>query len=588
MASFQPLRQMSNLWRTSSLVQWSTGVPSPEDLVAIPLYLNPGNIDEAREYYAGRFNFNGELHKTEGSSPFDITNASPEWTSDLHGFTWLRHLHQAGSPIAKSNAQTLVRDWLEKYCNDTTYIAWTVEVTANRVISWLAHARLIIENSDQTFYLNFLQNIAAQTRYLILSVNSAPAGLPRLLAKTAIAYASLCMQGQSPANQKKQIASAANALGEELVIQFFADGGHITRNPDMGISAASVLLPLHHLYLQRQENPPIQLTNALDRMLPMLEFFAHPDGSVAHFNGSGLKNKKLLASVLKAGGHSGKPPENAALSGYQKMQSGRTKIIIDTGNSPNSIYSHRAHAACLSFEMSSGSNIIIVNCGAPAHHQLKLSQAARSTAAHSTAIINDTSTCQFQKNYVPPSNDSALISPPISTGIDDVKIHRTSNEQGEQVTASHNGYEKLFGITHQRIIQLCEGGDIVNGTDQFTEKEAEQNSNRLNTISIRFHLHPNLSTKFINNNVAVQLTSPNGESWIFTCIDARIEIGDSVYFHPESVQSKQILLSATIETSTEIRWVLEKVVRPDTKINGDNNPHSQPTADDLLDLMSRK
>ncbi len=497
-------------------------------------------------------------------------------------------MHQVGSPIAKSNAQTLVRDWLENYCNDTTYIAWTVEVTANRVISWLAHARLIIENSDQTFYLNFLQNIAAQTRYLILSVNSGPAGLPRLLAKTAIAYTSLCMQGQSPTNQKKQIASAANSLGLELVTQFYADGGHISRNPDIGISAASVLLPLHHLYLQRQENPPIQLTNALDRILPMLKFFAHPDGSVAHFNGSGLKDKKLLASVLKAGGHSGKPPENAALSGYQKMQSGRTKIIFDTGHSPTDIYSHRAHAACLSFEMSSGTNKIIVNCGTPAHHQFKLSQAARSTAAHSTAIINDTSTCQFQKNYIPTSNDSALISPPISTGIDDVKIHRTSNDQGAEVIASHNGYEKRFGIIHQRTIQLCEGGNIVNGTDQFTENKAEQNSDRLNTISIRFHLHPSLSTKIINNGVAVQLTSSNGENWIFTCIDARIDIGDSVYFHPKSVQAKQILLSTIIDTSTEIRWVLEKVLEQDTQINGDNNPLSQPAADDLLDLMSKK
>lgn len=586
MARFQPLRQMSDILRNSSLVQWSTGVPAPEDLIAVPSCLFPGDASQAREYYSGRFKFYGELHETGGSSPFKMPATSKRWAAEIHGFCWLAHLRVAKNSIANSNAQTLVRDWIDNNGKDTSGIAWTVEVIAKRIIAWLTNASMIIENADQAFYSSFLHSIACQTRVLHLSISPGPVGVPQLLARAAIANSSLCLQVENEINQKKQISQAALALGQELTTQFLADGGHISRNPDAGVTAAAILLPLHQLYLQQQKEPPVQLTNTLDRILPMLDFFSHPDGSIAHFNGGGGVEKNLLKSVMAAGNQHGKPPENAAHSGYQRMQAGQTKLIIDTGQTPASKFSHDAHAGCLSFEMSSGSNILIANCGAAANSNFQLQQAARSTAAHSTAVLDDTSSCQMMKNYTPAAIDTALISPPVTIGIEHVAVERTTADSGEQVIASHDGYQKAFGMTHQRTIFLSTDGNTINGSDVFSKADESSQTPQTGTIAIRFHLHPDVKAEMASSGISVKLTLPDNQIWKFTCVDARIDIDDSIYFQPNMVPTKQIVLSAPLSAPTEIRWVIEQ----NPVSSQYQNPHSSQKSapNDLLDIISKK
>ena len=57
--------------------------------------------------------------------------------------------------------------------------------------------------------------------------------------------------------------------------------------------------------------------------------------------------------------------------------------------------SQEAHAGCLSFELSHGLQRIVVNCGLPAANRETWRQVARATAAHSTVVFNDTSSCRF-------------------------------------------------------------------------------------------------------------------------------------------------------------------------------------------------
>ena len=590
MADLQPIRKLSNHWRNSSLLQWSTGVPSPEDLIAVPVCLYPGNAEEARKYYIGRFEFNGELVETNGKSPFEISSPSLTWAAELHGFRWLRHLQLADSPIAKSNAHTLVRDWMEHVGPDITGVAWTAQVIANRLIFWLAHAPMIIESSDQEFYSDFLQSIASQTRILLLSVKASADGMPKLLARTAIAYSSLCLFGQNEQHQKKQISLAASALGQELAHQFLADGGHISRNPDAVLSALAVLLPLHQLYLQQQQEPPAQLTTTLDRVLPMLEFFIHADGSIAHFNGGGCLDRQLLTIVLSAGGHSGKAPDNAALSGYQRMQANNTTLIIDTGYPPAKNISHGAYAGCLSFEMSSDLSKFITNCGTPTLHNLDLVKAARTTAAHSTATINDTSSCQLEKNYKAKHLDTALIAPPVHSGITNIDIRRSSSDLGEHITVSHDGYKSSLSIIHRRAIFLSTNGETINGTDSFTDVGKIDQNNRSGHhsghVAIRFHLHPDIDAKIVNNGIGVQLTSTKNQYWTFTCVDARIEVEESIYFNPESIPTKQIVLSSPVLPPEEIRWVFQKSENTDRAEPQKNTANLSHTPQDLLDMMA--
>ncbi len=575
-------------WRTSRLMQWQSGIPSPEDLLAVPTTLQTGNAARAREIYSGLFDFAGNRIETGGTSPFDLQTPAPAWQAELHRFVWLKDLHAAANPIARSNAEFLVHDWISGPGKVLTGIPWQIDVVADRLIAWLSYAPLIVGNADQNFYSQFLQSIATQSRYLSQVSKTAPVGLPVLKARIAIAFVSLCFGGQNQAGWNKHMDQAGEAFGQELDRQFFADGGHISRNPDAGPEALSLLLPLRNLYAQRSCEPPTQLIATLDRVLPMLEFFRSANGQNARFNGGGRINPDQLTSIANAGHHAGKPLENAVHCGYQRLVAAQTRLLLDAGKTDPGAPTAQMHAGCLSFEMSSGLTPIVVNCGSPPQQQPELALAARATAAHSTVTLNDTSSCRFEEKSKRPS----LAGPAIVDGITRVNVERNSNDEGTQVCAAHNGYLDKFALWHQRAIHLSSDGKIISGSDRFlSDRDAGSNnvSKEAQTIAsaIRFHLHPDIEAVHNKDQISVNLTSATGENWKFTCIDARIEIEDSIYFDEPPRQCRQIVLTSVVGPASEVRWMFENLSSA-TASGKKSADLAEPTApDDLLDLMAK-
>ncbi len=133
-------------------------------------------------------------------------------------------------------------------------------------------------------------------------------------------------------------------------------------------------------------------------MLPALRFFRHQDGSLALFNGVGPTMPERIISVLRHDETAGSPLTHAPYSGYERLSMGSTTIIADTGLPPPVTASRDAHAGCLAFEMSSGRQRYIVNSGIDRFGPPEFRPLGRSTAAHSTATINDTSSCRFSLN----------------------------------------------------------------------------------------------------------------------------------------------------------------------------------------------
>src|ERR1019366_7408280 len=158
-------------------------------------------------------------------------------------------------------------------------------------------------------------------RYTMLDI---PDGVPRLQVLIALCYASLCL-----ANQARHIRAATRKLSDELQRQILPDGGHISRNTA----------------------PPPALLNAIDRMMPMLRFFRHGDGSFALFNGMSSAPSDLLATLLAYDDTHGAPMANMPHTGFQRLDAGAMTVIMDTGPPPPPNVSHDAHAGCLSFEL---------------------------------------------------------------------------------------------------------------------------------------------------------------------------------------------------------------------------------------------
>ena len=245
--------------------------------------------------------------------------------------------------------------------------------------------------------------------------------------------------------------------------------------PDALIDLLLDLLPLRQAFSSRNAAPPPGLLNAIDRMMPMLRFFRHGDGNFAHFNGMGATQPDLLATVLAYDDARGAPLSAAPHSGYQRIEAAGTVLLMDTGKPPPIALSQEAHAGCLSFELSSKNQRIIINCGIPATNRETWRQVARATAAHSTVTFNDTSSCRFLESG---RFRRLMFGAPIIGGPRDVKVTRDDRPESVLLHASHDGYADRYHVIHHRTLMLMADGSRLDGEDSFELADAEQTARR--------------------------------------------------------------------------------------------------------------
>jgi uncharacterized heparinase superfamily protein len=513
------LRKLISRVAGHPLLNWP--LPAKTDRLLIsPQDLRTADATRASEIYAGRFVFAGKVVACDARSPFEVAPPSEDWAVSLLGFGWLRHLRAADSAITRANARALVDEWLTQH-GALDPIAWRPEVMARRIISWLSQATLLLDGSDVRFYRRFMRSLTRHVRQLRRTASDARDGLPRLQAVVALSYAALCMAGQARHGR-----NAAKRLADELDRQILPDGGHISRNPGALIELLVDLLPLRQLFTTRNITPPNALLNAIDRMMPMLRFFRHGDGNFALFNGVGPTAADLLTTILAYDDARGTPVANAPHSGYQRIEANGTVVLMDSGSPPPIEVSTEAHAGCLSFELSSRQNRIVVNCGLPATSRESWRQVARATAAHSTVTFNDTSSCRFLESG---PIKHMLNGMPIISGPRHVTVERDEHDGAIVLHASHDGYAANFDVIHRRTLMLSADGRRLDGEDVFTPQLGNAISASSDQFAIRFHLHPSVKANRLSDAHGAMIVMANKEVWTFSAYEDRIDLEESVY-----------------------------------------------------------
>jgi uncharacterized heparinase superfamily protein len=358
------------------------------------------------------------------------------------------------------------------------------------------------------------------------------------------------------ASQVAHLRGATVRLAAELERQVLPDGGHISRNPGALIELLLDLLPLAQAFTARNVPPPPALSHAIDRMMPMLRFFRHGDGTFALFNGMGPTSPELLATILAYDDARGTPVANAPHSGYQRIQAGSTVLLMHTGSAPPVELSSEANAGCLSFEMSSKQQRIVVNCGLPAAGRENWRQVARSTAAHSTVTFNDTSSSQFLES----GPLRRMFGTPILTGPTHVPVGRETRPDGTIVLrTSHDGYASRFGIVHHRVIHVSADGAAIEGEDMFMPPDERLLPNSaLDAFALRFHLHPAVKATRQSDGHGAMLVLPNRDVWNFASHEDRIAIEESVYLGGQDGPRRtvQIVITGEARKVGRVHWTL--------------------------------
>ena len=516
-------------------------------LIIAPHDLRTADATRAAEIYAGRFVFAGKIVTCHGRSIFDLEPPSEDWEVALLGFGWLRHLRAADTALTRANARALVEDWIS---NPSYYrpVARRADVLARRVISLLSQAPLVLGETDNKFYRRYLRGLTREIRYLRYAMLDMPDGLPRLQVLIALCYASLCL-----ANQAKHIRSASRKLSDELQQQILPDGGHISRNPGALVELLIDLLPLRQTFAARNIAPAPALLNAIDRMMPMLRFFRHGDGSIALFNGMSGTPSDLIATLLAYDDTHGAPMASMPHTGFQRLDAGQLTLIMDTGAPPPANVSHDAHAGCLSFELSSGTSRIVTNCGMPTTGRDNWRPFTRGTAAHSTLTYHDTSSCQFVELT---AMKRFLHGAPIVSGPVVVESSRETVNNGVLLSTSHDGYLARFGVIHRRILMLAQDGSRLDGEDSVAPAPGGRLRGQDTDYALRFHLHPSVKASRLSDARGVMLVLPNRDVWTFEAQDDRVDLEDSVFLagNDGPRRTAQIVVRQDSRHSSSIRW----------------------------------
>ena len=538
-------------------------------LIIAPHDLRTADATRAAEIYAGRFVFAGKIVTCHGRSIFDIDPPSEDWEIALLGFGWLRHLRAADTALTRANARSLVDDWISNPSRKRP-IGRRADVLSRRVISLLSQAPLVLGDTDGKFYRRYLRGLTREIRYLRYAMIDITDGVPRLQVLIALCYASLCL-----ANQARHVRGASRKLSEELQRQILPDGGHISRNPGALVELLIDLLPLRQTFAARNISPPPALLNAIDRMMPMLRFFRHGDGSIALFNGMSGTPSDLVATLLAYDDTHGTPMASMPHTGFQRLDGGPTTVIMDTGPPPPPSVSQDAHAGCLSFELSSSTSRIVINCGMPSTGRDNWRAFARGTLAHSTLIYHETSSCQFVELS---AMKKFLHGAPIVSGPAVVENHRETVTNGELLSASHDGYLARFGILHGRALMLAPDGSRLDGEDTISLAPGARLKGKQTDYAVRFHLHPAVKASRLSDARGVMLVLPNRDVWTFEAFDEKVDLEDSVFLAGSDGprRTAQIVIRQDARQATSIRWSFVRSATSPAATSARRNARREP------------
>lgn len=541
---------------SNPLTRWRLAGPTATELLIAPQDISTADATRANDIYTGYFSFGGHTVNCAGNSPFEMDDMPLSWQRGLHEFGWLNHMRAAETSVSRIQARLFVDDWI-RLNNSIRPVSWGIESTAKRVIAWLCHSPLLLEECDHAFYRRFMRSLTRQVRFLRLTARNAPAGMPRLIVAIALSYAAISMSGHNAF-----IRNSMKRLDRELKTQILPDGGHVSRNPKAVIRTLALLMPLRQAIIARDIVPSDILIGVIDRLMPTLRFFRMGDGTFGHFNGMGDTPSDLVTTMLAYDDAGGAPVLNATHSGYQRLMSDDVIVLIDTGGVPSHSVSSEMHAGCLSFELSAERERIVVNCGH--FDELKhvaggddLARMARSTAAHSTLSLNEESSCRFITN----KRLRRFIGTSVLSGPSKVGVTRSLGADGVSVTAEHDGYIRSFGLKHQRSVSLSSDGFVFSGQDILSRRDGKNpRVDDTNSFQIRFHLHPNVGA-VLSSPRTVELILKSGRRWLFNCLNVDVNLDETVSFSDVfGVKSAiQIVIEGKVSEHSAVDWSFQKL-----------------------------
>lgn len=532
-----------------SATQWLKVITTPSPAYDWTRFAHPGPRDPLRGaaiasgvWRAGTERFEAR----DGALPWDFENASLHFKDRMHRFDWLIHL--AGEAAqGPQKALDLVDAWIDTHGKFDGF-SWRAGPCADRVWNWMRCGTLLFADADSPDGRNRLGALRRQIAHLD-NLASSTADIDARFKIAVICTVLAALEGDAG-----RLQAGLDALESECTAQVLPDGGHVSRSPERLLRAMLDLCAVQATLRASGGPEPEFLGKWLPRMGAMLNFFRCDDGGLYPFNDGAEASPEEIDAALAC---LDTPPRRFTFSpksGFQKLERGELRLVLDVGRAPNQPFGDMAHAGALGFELSDGPARLVTSCGFSREVNVDLQAAVRRSGAHSTLVLAGRDNASFTVN-----ESSGLLSP---EGPDGISAKRLEEDHEIWLDAQHSGYKENYGLLHRRRLFMAGDGQRLTGEDSLVRpiSRGKVDDDRPIGFEIRFHLHPTVTA--LMGRGAILLECENGVRWRFKTSHPGARLERSLYLSRNTVEHPdQIVISGRADPNGDgseppncVRW----------------------------------
>jgi len=456
----------------------------------------------------------------------------------LHSFFWLFTLDLKSS---KKITQNIIYNWIgenDKYKQDI----WDLDILSKRIIAWISNSKLTYEDSETNYKLHFNSLIKKQTNHLINEIKRSEKLDDKIIGSTAIILVGLTY------GDSYYLKYGIDLL--KKILNFSLDESNFpkSRNLRQLVIYLKYLIVIRELLKESQTSIPDFLDETIFYLGKSYNLLCSNKKNGILFNGNYDDSNKEFDNYLNFHKYKFKDDTNEA-GGYVVLKNKKSSLAIDIGKAPEKKFSYDYQAGLFSFEFNFLGEKVITNSGYFQDYKHQLNIISKSTATHSTLVLNNTSAVKFERD----KNGRMLVSKNFKI----LNKEIISEKKFWLIKASHNAYSKSNGVIHQRQLQYFHDNYKLEGCDTLIKTKNFKSSN----FEIRFHLLPEINlTKLLNNETV--LIESNNAGWKFICKNHRIDIETGLYFGIKNryLENKNILISGLTNPELQnIFWEISKI-----------------------------
>ena len=502
---------------------------------SLEYFPSPNLLDSLIKYDKKKINIeNYSLNKI-----WDNKNLKKKDYKNLNSFFWLFSLDLKSS---KKDTQNVILQWINKNQRYNSK-SWEVDIVAKRIIAWTSNCRLTYEDGDIDYKDKFNNIIKKQVNHLINEIERSEWVDDKMIGCAAIILTGLTYQ-----DKDGYLKTGLNLLRKLVKFSFDNDNFPKSRNIRQLCFYLKYFILIREWFKESQSEIPDFINENIYYLGQAYAFTWQNNKIDLLFNGNHETTNIDFDHYLKKLGYSFKN-QNNELGGYAVLNNKKTSLIMDVGSSPDKKFSSNYQAGALSFEIISNSKKLICNSGYFQNHNHQLNELSKSSAIHSALILDDRSSCKFNKT----KNESSKI----SHGLKILKKNIVFEKNYWKINAAHDGYLKQYGVIHEREIEFYPQHIKFIGHDKIVSKNNIKNLK----FEIRFHLEPNIKIMKTQDNKSI-LIDLDGEGWKFNSNYNSMNIDNGMYFGKKDsfVENQNIVICGmTNDENQTIKWEITKL-----------------------------